>query len=39
VVRAILSITLFLYSFGYGAITTFSAVYADALGISPRAYI
>jgi MFS family permease len=32
----ILSITLFLYSFGYGAITTFSAVYADALGISPK---
>jgi MFS family permease len=32
----ILSVTLFLYSFGYGAITSFSAVYADALGISPK---
>jgi len=32
----VLSITLFLYSFGYGAITTFSAVYADALHISPK---
>ena len=32
----VLSFTLFLYSFGYGAITSFSAVYADALGISPK---
>jgi MFS family permease len=31
-----LSFTLFLYSFGYGAITSFSAMYADALGISPK---
>ena len=31
-----LSVTLFLYSFGYGAITSFSAMYADALGISPK---
>ena len=31
-----LSITLFLYSFGYGAITSFSAMFADALGISPK---
>ena len=31
-----LSITLFLYSFGYGAITSFSAMYADALGVSPK---
>ena len=31
-----LSLTLFLYSFGYGAITSFSAMYADALGISPK---
>ena len=31
-----LSVTLFLYSFGYGAITSFSALYADALGISPK---
>src|SRR5439155_144337 len=32
----VLSITLFLYSFGYGAITSFSAMYADASGVSPR---
>jgi MFS family permease len=32
----VLSITLFLYSFGYGAITSFSAMYADALGVSPK---
>ncbi len=31
-----LSLTLFLYSFGYGAITSFSAMYADALGVSPK---
>jgi MFS family permease len=31
-----LSVTLFLYTFGYGAITSFSAVYADALGVSPK---
>jgi MFS family permease len=31
-----LSITLFLYSFGYGAITSFSAMYADAIGVSPK---
>ncbi len=31
-----LSLTLFLYTFGYGAITSFSAVYADALGVSPK---
>lgn len=28
--------TLFLYSFGYGGITSFSALYADAAGITPR---
>ena len=28
--------SLFLYSYGYGAVTTFSAVYADALGIRPK---
>ena len=28
--------TLFLYSFGYGGITSFSALYADAAGIAPR---
>jgi MFS family permease len=32
----ILSGTLFLYSFSYGAITTFSAMYADALNIAPK---
>jgi len=32
----VLSLTLFLYTFGYGAITSFSAVYADALGVSPK---
>jgi predicted MFS family arabinose efflux permease len=32
----VLSGTLFLYTFGYGAITSFSAVYADALGVSPK---
>ena len=28
--------TLFLYSFGYGGITSFSSLYADSAGISPR---
>jgi predicted MFS family arabinose efflux permease len=32
----VLSLTLFLYTFGYGAITSFSAVYADALGVAPK---
>jgi predicted MFS family arabinose efflux permease len=32
----VLSLTLFLYSFGYGAITSFSAMYADALGVAPK---
>ena len=31
-----LSLTLFLYSFGYGAITSFSALYADALHVAPK---
>jgi MFS family permease len=31
-----LSLTLFLYSFGYGAITSFSAMYADAVGVTPK---
>jgi MFS family permease len=31
-----LSMTLFLYSFGYGAITSFSAMYADAIGVAPK---
>lgn len=29
--------TLFLYSFSYGAITSFVAVYADQVGVTPRA--
>lgn len=32
-----LSMTLFLYSFGYGGITSFVALYADARGVTPRA--
>jgi MFS family permease len=28
--------TLLLYSFGYGGITAFSAVYADAMGVAPK---
>jgi len=32
----ILSFTLFLYSFGYGGITSFTALYADANGVSPK---
>jgi MFS family permease len=32
----VLSVSLFLYSFGYGVITSFSAVYADALGVTPK---
>lgn len=32
----LLSVSLFLYTFGYGAITSFSAVYADALGVTPK---
>ena len=32
----LLSLTLFLYSFGYGAITSFTALYADAYGIRPK---
>jgi MFS family permease len=31
-----LSLTLFLYSFGYGAITSFSAMHADAIGVRPK---
>ncbi len=31
-----ISLTLFMYSFGYGAITSFSAMFADALGVSPK---
>jgi len=32
----VLALSLFLYSFGYGAITSFSAVYADAIGVAPK---
>jgi predicted MFS family arabinose efflux permease len=32
----VLSFTLFLYSFGYGGITSFTALYADASGVSPK---
>ncbi|MBZ5557927.1 MAG: MFS transporter [Acidobacteriia bacterium] len=32
----IVSITLFLYTFGYGAVTSFSAMYADAIGVTPK---
>jgi len=32
----ILSIPLFLYSYSYGAITSFSAIFADELGVTPK---
>ena len=32
----VVSITLALYSFGYGGITSFTAMYADAAGVEPR---
>jgi MFS family permease len=32
----IISVTLALYSFGYGGITSFTALYADANGVSPK---
>jgi MFS family permease len=32
----ILAFTLFLYSFGYGGITSFTALYADANGVTPK---
>jgi MFS family permease len=32
----ILSFTLFLYSFGYGGITSFTALYADANAVAPK---
>jgi len=31
-----LAFTLFLYSFGYGGVTSFSALYADSLGVTPK---
>jgi MFS family permease len=33
----LVAVTFFLYSFSYGAITSFVAVYADAQGVTPRA--
>jgi MFS family permease len=33
----LLSVTLFLYSFGYGGLTSFVALYADRNGVTPRA--
>jgi MFS family permease len=30
------SLTLFLYSFGYGAVMSFAALYADANGVAPK---
>ncbi len=32
----LLSLPLFLYSYGYGAISSFSAVYADQIGVAPK---
>jgi MFS family permease len=32
----VVSMTLFLYSFGYGAITSFSALYAEANAVTPK---
>jgi MFS family permease len=32
-----ISVTLFLYSFGYGGITSFTALYADANHVTPKA--
>lgn len=32
----IISVTLALYSFGYGGITSFTALYADANGVTPK---
>jgi MFS family permease len=35
---AVVAFTLFLYSFGYGGITSFVAMYAEANGVAPRAF-
>jgi MFS family permease len=32
----VLSLSLFLYTFGYGGLTSFTALYADVNGVSPR---
>jgi MFS family permease len=34
----VVSITLFLYSFGYGGITSFTALYADANGVAHKGF-
>lgn len=33
---AVVAFTLFLYAFGYGGVTSFSALYAEASGVAPR---
>ena len=33
----VVGVTLFLYSFSYGGITSFVAVYAEQVGVTPRA--
>jgi MFS family permease len=33
----VLAVTLFLYAFSYGSITSFAAVHAEQLGVTPRA--
>ncbi len=33
----VVAVTLFLYSFSYGGITSFVAVYAESVGVTPRA--
>jgi MFS family permease len=33
----VLGVTLFLYAFSYGGITSFTAIYAEQLGITPKA--
>ncbi|HVG84838.1 MAG TPA: MFS transporter [Vicinamibacterales bacterium] len=33
----VLGVTLFLYAFSYGGITSFTAIYAEQLGIAPKA--
>lgn len=35
----VLSVAMGLVSFGYGGLTSFSALYADALGVSPRSLV
>ena len=35
----VVSLTLFLYSFGYGGITSFAALYADANGVDAEGHL